>query len=472
VETAQQENYSFRVVRWFAVMAIIYLVIGALLGTYIAAELAWPKLNFDIHYLNFGRLRPLHSHIAIFAFGGCALMAAAFYTVQQTCRVRLWSSTLGWFVFWGWNLIMIYVVTTLNSGHLYSPAGYAALKMVIAIATAVVWAIFILNFSMTIIARTTERIHISNWFFLGMMVMATCLAVVKSATTPLLPADNYTQFSGALDAGSDYSLVLFLLTIGFLGAMYHFLPQQTSRPIYSNRLAVVHFLALMIGCIWLGIQFQTYFAVPAWIGSLGGAVSLAVLLSSVGAVINFIMIVSGDWTKLRTDYVLRFLILALVFFAISIGQNPVFSFNMSDDLSNYTDWTAGSGHSDSLGLVIMIIGGAIYPMIERLWNIRIYSARLVNLHLWVFFIGITVYFSAMKLASIAQGLMWRAYDEHGNLAYTFAESVEAMHPYYIARAIGGILFWAGTVFMLYNTTMTIRLAARQRRDRTEATQAS
>jgi cytochrome c oxidase cbb3-type subunit 1 len=468
VETTQGENYNVGVVRWFAVMAVIYLALGSLVGVYIAAELAWPAINFDISYLTFGRLHPLHVHLVIFAFGGCALMAAAYYSVQQTCGVRLWSNRLGWVGFWSWNLIMIYTVATVLFGPLHTTAEHAALVGRIEIAGALVWATFILNFLTTIITRKTGHIYLSNWFFLGMMVMIIGLYLAYGSSIPMAPNDTFTSLIGIQHLGRDHSLVLFLMTVGFLGALYYFLPQQISRPIYSNRLAIIHFWVLMIGCVWLGIHYQNYVTPPHWIGSLGGVVSKAIFLSILGAVINGVMTLSGNWNKLRSDYILRFLILSLVFYALSNFLNPFAPLNMADGLSSYTDWTVGTRHSGALGWIAMVGCGAIYHMVEKLWNTRMYSARLVNLHFWLFCIGAIIYSLSMYIAGIMQGLMWRAYDEYGNLAYTFAESIEAMHPYYIMRTIGGILFCAGIVFMLYNSIMTIRQATGQRKNDTEA----
>jgi cytochrome c oxidase cbb3-type subunit 1 len=260
------------------------------------------------------------------------------------------------------------------------------------------------------------------------------------------------------------------MTVGFLGALYYFLPQQISQSIYSNRLAIIHFWVLMIGCVWLGIHYQKYITPPHWIGSLGGVVSKAIFLSILGAVINGAKTLSGNWMKLRSDYILRFLILSLVFYAISNFQNPFASLNMAGGLSSYTDWTVGTGHSGALGWIAMVSCGAIYHMVEKLWNTRMYSARLVNLHFWLFAIGTVIYNLSMYIAGIMQGLMWRSYDEDGTLAYTFTESVEAMHPYYIARAIGGLIYLAGVLVMLYNTIMTTRQAAGRHRENTEGVQ--
>ncbi len=459
METARAEQYNFGVVRAFAVMAVVYLVVGALVGVYIASELAWPALNFDSPYLSFGRLRPLHTNAVIFAFGGSTLMATAFYSVQRTCGVPLWSNALAWFTFWGWNLIIVSAVITLPLG-LTSGKEYAELEWPIDIAIALVWIAYTVTFVMTVANRKTSHIYVSNWFFMGMMVMITYLHVVNSLAIPVSAFDSYSIFSGVQDAMIQWwwghNAVGFFLTAGFLGIMYYFIPKQANRPVYSYRLSVLHFWGLMFGYVWLGAHHLQYTALPDWTGSLGAAVSLAMIIPSWGGAINGMMTLSGAWHKLRTDYVLRFMIMALAFYAMSTFEGPVMSLKTVNALSHYTDWTIGHVHSGALGWVAMVSMGAIYHMVTRLWDREMYSIKLVNLHFWLTTIGTAVYITAMWVSGIMQGLMWRAYDEFGTLAYTFAESVEAMHPYYVMRAMGGLIFLTGAVIMLYNIVMTIR----------------
>jgi len=462
---ATTEKYNFEVVRWFTIMAVVYLVVGTLVGTYVASELAWPVLNFDMAELSFGRLRPLHTNAVIFAFGGCVLMATAFYSVQRTCGVSLWSDKLAWFTFWGWNLVIVGAVITLPLG-LTQGKEYAELEWPLDILIAVVWLAYSFNFAMTIAKRKTSHIYVSNWFFLGMMVMITYLHVVNSLAIPVNLYKSYSLFSGVQDAMIQWwyghNAVGFYLTAGFLGIMYYFVPKQAGRPVFSYRLSVIHFWALMFGYVWLGAHHLQYTALPDWTGSLGAAVSLAMIIPSWGGAVNGMMTLSGAWDKLRTDYILRFLIMSLAFYAMSTFEGPVMSSKTVNALSHYTDWTVGHVHSGALGWVAMVGAGALYHLIEKLWNTRMYSAQLVNLHFWMATIGTVVYITAMWVSGIMQGLMWRDYDEFGTLTYTFAESVAAMHPYYALRAIGGLIFWSGAVVMLYNTVMTVRQAAGQR----------
>ena len=461
--TQVEEKYSFDVVRWFTVMAVVYLVVGTLLGVWIASELAWPVLNFDLAELSFGRLRPLHTNAVIFAFGGCTLMATAYYTVQRTCGVRLWSDKLAWFTFWGWNVVILGAVITLPLG-LTQGKEYAELEWPLDLLIAVVWLSYSINFVMTVAIRKTSHIYVSNWFFMGMMVMITYLHVVNSLAIPVELFKSYSIFSGVQDAMIQWwwghNAVGFYLTAGFLAIMYYFVPKQANRPVFSYRLSVIHFWALMFGYVWLGAHHLQYTALPDWVGSVGAAVSLAMIIPSWGGAVNGMMTLSGAWDKLRDDYVLRFLIMSLAFYAMSTFEGPVMAAKTVNALSHYTDWTVGHVHSGALGWVAMVAAGALYHMTMKLWNTEMYSAKLVNLHFWMATIGAVVYITSMWVSGIMQGLMWRDYDEFGTLTYTFAESVAAMHPYYAMRAIGGMIYWAGACVMLYNVIMTIRQANR------------
>ncbi len=458
---AKQEQYNYDIVKWFAYMACVYLVIGTGIGVWIASELAWPVLNFDNPYISFGRLRPLHTNTVIFAFSGCTLMATAFYVVQRTSGVRLWSDKLAWFTFWGWNLVWVGALITLPLGFTQSKE-YAEMEWPLDILIAAVWIAYMFNFIMTLSIRKNSHIYVANWFFLAMMIMITYLHVVNNLSIPVGVWKSYSIFSGVQDAMIQWwwghNAVGFLLTAGFLGIMYYFVPKQANRPIYSYRLSVIHFWALVFGYVWLGAHHLQYTALPDWTGSLGAAISLAMIIPSWGGALNGMFTLSGAWDKLRTDYILRFLIVSLAFYAISTFEGPVMASKTVNALSHYTDWTIGHVHSGALGWVAMISIGALYHMVERMWATRMYSVKLVNLHFWLATIGTAIYITAMWVAGIMQGLMWRAYDEYGNLAYTFVESVAQMHPYYAMRAIGGFIFFAGAVIMLYNVTVTIRQA--------------
>lgn len=461
MDTIAEKKYDLAVVRWFTIMACIYLVLGAGAGVYIASELAWPVLNFDIPYITFSRLRPVHTNLVIFGFGGCILMATAFYSVQRTCGVRLWSRSLAWFTFYGWNLIMVAMMITLPLG-LTQGKEYAEMEWPLDIMVAIVWLSYFFNFVMTISVRKSSHIYVSNWFFMGMMIMITYLHVVNSLAIPVGWFESYSIFSGVQDAMIQWwwghNAVGFFLTAGFLGIMYYFVPKQAERPVFSYRLSVLHFWSLMFGYVWLGAHHLQYTALPDWTGSLGAAVSIAMIIPSWGGALNGMLTLSGAWHKLRTDPILRFLIMSLAFYAMSTFEGPVMSIKTVNALSHYTDWTIGHVHSGALGWVAMVSIGAIYHLIPRLFHTQMYRHDWINLHFWLATLGTVIYITAMWVSGISQGLMWKAYDEYGTLLFSFAESVAAMHPYYVMRAVGGAIFLAGAILMLVNVILTIRQA--------------
>ncbi|MBT3431889.1 MAG: cytochrome-c oxidase, cbb3-type subunit I [Candidatus Thioglobus sp.] len=471
------EKYDLNVVKWFSIMSVVYLVVGALVGVYIAAELAWPFLNdlgTDTPYLQFGRLRPLHTNAVIYAFGGSALMASAFYIVQRTNQTRLWSNKMAWFTFIMWNLIIVSAVVSFPLGITQSKE-YAELEWPIDILITLAWASYMYNFVMTIHIRDRNKVphvYVANWFFLGMMVMVTYLHVVNSLVIPVGWFKSYSIFSGVQDAMIQWwwghNAVGFFLTAGFSGMMYYFVPKQAERPVYSYRLSVIHFWALMFGYVWLGAHHLQYTALPDWAGSLGATISLAMIIPSWGGALNGILTLSGAWERLREDYILRFLIMSLAFYAMGTFEGPVMSAKTVNALSHYTDWTIGHVHSAALGWNVMVAAGALYHMIEKIYNVKM-SQKLLGIHFWVHTIGTVVYIVAMWVSGIMQGLMWRAYDEYGTLAYTFAESVSAMHPYYAMRAAGGALVLLGAIVMLINVIITIRKAGQEQTSAQAAT---
>ncbi|HET8806948.1 MAG TPA: cytochrome-c oxidase, cbb3-type subunit I [Methylophaga sp.] len=457
-------TYHTQIVKYFTIMASIYLVLGTGVGVWIASELAWPWMNFDIPYITFGRLRPVHTNIVVYGFGGCTLLATAYYVVQRTCSTALWSNKMAWFTFWAWNLYVIGAIITLPLGITQSKE-YAELEWPLDIVLTAAWLAYTFNFIMTIRQRKMSHIYVANWFFLAMMIMFTYLHVVNSLAMPVGFWKSYSIFSGVHDAMVQWwwghNAIGFYLTAGFLGIMYYFVPKQANRPIYSYRLSVIHFWALIFGYVWLGAHHLQYTALPDWTGSLGAAISLAMIIPSWGGALNGMFTLSGAWDKLRTDYILRFLVVSLAFYAMSTFEGPVMASKTVNALSHYTDWTIGHVHSGALGWVAMVSIGALYHMTERLWNVRIYSVRMVNIHFWLATIGTAIYITSMWVAGIMQGLMWRAYDEYGNLAYTFVESVAQMHPYYAMRVMGGFIFFSGAVVMLVNIVLTVRQAIKQ-----------
>jgi len=453
--------YNMSVVRKFTVMTVVWGIVGMLVGLIIAAQLAWPALNLDLPWTSFGRLRPLHTNAVIFAFGGCALMATSFYIVQRTCRTTLAFPALASFVFWGWQTVIVLAAITLPLG-ITSGKEYAELEWPIDILIAVVWVAYAVVFFATIARRTTSHIYVANWFFSAFIITVAILHIVNSAAMPVTLFKSYSAYAGAMDAMIQWwyghNAVGFFLTAGFLGMMYYFIPIQAGRPVYSYRLSIVHFWALIAIYIWAGPHHLHYTALPDWTQSLGMVFSLILLAPSWGGMINGIMTLSGAWDKLRTDPILRFLIVALSFYGMSTFEGPMMAIKTVNALSHYTDWTIGHVHSGALGWVAMISIGSIYILVPRAFDkTSMYSTNLINIHFWMATIGTVFYIASMWISGVTQGLMWRAVNSDGTLTYSFVESVAASHPYYIIRAVGGALFLSGMFIMAYNVWKTIRM---------------
>ncbi len=454
-----ETTYNYRVVRQLAIMSVVWGVIGMLVGVIIAAQLAWPELNFGIPFLTYGRIRPLHTNAVIFAFGGCALMATSFYVVQRTCHVRLFSDKLAGFVFWGWQAIIVAAVVTLPQG-LTRGKEYAELEWPITIAIAVVWIAYAVVFFGTLAKRKVKHIYVANWFYGAFIIAVALLHVVNGASLPVSAFKSYSAYSGVQDAMVQWwyghNAVGFFLTAGFLGMMYYFIPKQAERPIYSYRLSIVHFWALIFTYMWAGPHHLHYTALPDWVQSLGMVFSLILLAPSWGGMINGVMTLSGAWHKLRSDPILRFLIVSLSFYGMSTFEGPMMAIKTVNALSHYTDWGIGHVHSGALGWVGFITIGSLYYLIPRLYGkTQMYSVKLIEVHFWTATIGVVLYISAMWIAGVMQGIMWRSFNDDGTLMYTFIEGVKATYPYYVIRLCGGALYITGMVTMAYNVTRTI-----------------
>jgi cytochrome c oxidase cbb3-type subunit 1 len=451
--------YNYKVVRQFAIMTVVWGVVGMLVGVVIAAQLLWPALNFDVPWLSYGRLRPLHTNAVIFAFGGSALFATSYYVVQRTSHARLFGDGLAAFTFWGWQAVIVLAAITLPLG-LTSGKEYAELEWPVDLLIAAVWVAYAVVFFGTLWKRKVQHIYVANWFFGAFILTVAVLHIVNSAAVPATLWKSYSAYAGAQDAMVQWwyghNAVGFFLTAGFLGMMYYFVPKQAGRPIYSYRLSVVHFWALIFTYMWAGPHHLHYTALPEWTQSLGMVFSLILLAPSWGGMINGIMTLSGAWHKLRDDPVLKFLIVSLSFYGMSTFEGPMMSIKTVNALSHYTDWTVGHVHSGALGWVGMISVGSIYYLIPRLFGqTQMYSVRLITLHFWIATIGIVLYIAAMWIAGVTQGLMWRAVNPDGTLTYTFVESTKASLPFYAIRLFGGLLYLSGMVVMAYNVWKTI-----------------
>ncbi|MBN3564812.1 cytochrome-c oxidase, cbb3-type subunit I [Aliamphritea spongicola] len=459
---AEHPTYNYKVVRQFAIMTVVWGIVGMAVGVLIASQLVWPALNFDTAWLTYGRLRPLHTNAVIFAFGGCALFATSYYVVQRTCQVRLISDKLAAFTFWGWQLVIVAAAITLPLG-ITSSKEYAELEWPIDILITIVWVAYAIVFLGTVKIRKTSHIYVGNWFYMAFIITVAVLHIVNSAAVPvsLSGFKSYSVYPGAIDAMVQWwyghNAVGFFLTAGFLGMMYYFVPKQAERPIYSYRLSIVHFWALIATYMWAGGHHLHYTALPDWTQSVAMVMSLILLAPSWGGMINGMMTLSGAWHKLRTDPVLRFLVVSLSFYGMSTFEGPMMSIKTVNALSHYTDWTVGHVHAGALGWVAMISIGAVYHMIPRLWGkAQMYSVGLINTHFWLATIGTVLYICAMWVNGILQGLMWRAVNEDGTLTYSFVEALEASHPGYFVRALGGAFFLTGMFLMAYNVWQTVR----------------
>jgi cytochrome c oxidase cbb3-type subunit I len=452
--------YNYKVVRQFAIMTVVWGVVGMSVGVLIAAQLLWPELNFNVPWLSYGRLRPLHTNAVIFAFGGSALFATSYYVVQRTAHARLFCDRLAAFTFWGWQAVIVLAAITLPMGYTQGKE-YAELEWPIDLLLAVVWIAYAVVFFGTLFKRRVEHIYVANWFFGAFILTVALLHIVNSAVMPATFWKSYSAYSGAQDAMVQWwyghNAVGFFLTAGFLGMMYYFIPKQAGRPIYSYRLSVVHFWALIFTYMWAGPHHLHYTALPEWTQSLGMVFSLILLAPSWGGMINGIMTLSGAWHKLRDDPILKFLIVSLSFYGMSTFEGPMMSIKTVNALSHYTDWTVGHVHSGALGWVGFITMGSLYYLLPRLsGRPQMHSVPAMNLHFWVATIGIVLYISAMWIAGVMQGLMWRAVGEDGTLTYTFVESVKATYPFYAIRLLGGLLYLSGMLIMAWNVFMTVR----------------
>jgi cytochrome c oxidase cbb3-type subunit 1 len=460
IKSLEIPQYNDEIVKKFTIAAVFWAIVGFLAGLYIALQMAFPGLNFE-PYLTFGRLRPLHTSAVIFAFGGNVLFATSYFVVQRTCTTRLWGDGLANFTFWGYQAFIVmaalgYVFGVTQGKEYAEPEWYADLWL------AIVWVVYLVVFLMTLSKRKEPHIYVANWFFLAFIVTVAVLHIVNGISVPvsLTSLKSYPLWGGVQNAliqwWYGHNAVGFFLTAGFLGIMYYFVPKRANRPVYSYRLSIIHFWSLIFIYIWAGPHHLHYTALPDWAQTLGMTFSIILWMPSWGGMINGLMTLSGAWHKLREDPVLKFMIISLAFYGMSTFEGPIMAIKEVNALSHYTEWTIGHVHSGALGWVAFISFGAIYHLVPVLWKKKeLYSLKLVNMHLWIATIGIVFYISAMWIAGVMQGLMWRSYDSLGFLEYSFVETVMAMHPFYIIRALGGVLFLGGALIMVYNIWKTI-----------------
>ncbi len=459
--------YFDDVVKKFVLAAVFWGIVGFIAGDYIAWQLAFPALNLDLEWTTFGRLRPVHTSAVIFAFGGNALIGTSFYVVQRTCRASLFGgAAMGNIVFLGYNAFIVMAALSYVLGGSQGRE-YAEPEWYIDLFLTVVWVLYLITFAGTIMKRREAHIYVANWFYMAFILTIAMLHIGNNLALPvaLFGGDSwwksYPLFGGVQDAMTQWwyghNAVGFFLTAGFLAMMYYFVPKRAERPVYSYRLSIVHFWALIFLYIWAGPHHLHYTALPDWAQTLGMTFSIMLWMPSWGGMINGLMTLSGAWDKLRTDPVIRFLVASVAFYGMSTFEGPMMSIKAVNSLSHYTDWTIGHVHSGALGWVAFVTFGSFYYLVPKLWGRKeLYSLRLVGVHFWTATIGIVLYITAMWISGIMQGLMWRAYDSLGFLQYSFIETVAAMHPYYIIRALGGVMFIIGALIMAYNMYRTIK----------------
>ncbi len=455
-------EYDLKVIKAGVIASVFWGIVGFLAGDTIAFQLAYPDLNFDTSFINFGRLRPLHTSAVIFAFGGNVLLATSFYVVQRTCKARLPGVFSSWFVLGGYQLFIVVAATGYLMGATQGKE-YAEPEWYTDIWLTIVWVVYLLVFLGTLWKRREPHIYVANWFYLAFIVTVAMLHIVNNLTVPVswTSSKSYILFAGVQDALTQWwyghNAVGFFLTAGFLAIMYYFVPKRANRPVYSYRLSIVHFWSLIFMYIWAGPHHLHYTALPDWAQTLGMTFSIMLWMPSWGGMINGLMTLSGAWDKLRTDPVLRMLVVSIAFYGMSTFEGPVMSIKAVNSLSHYTDWTVGHVHSGALGWVAYVSFGALYCLVPWLWNrTQLYSLKLVSYHFWISTFGILLYITSMWVSGILQGLMWRAYDDLGFLEYSFVETVEAMNPFYWIRAIGGAFFVIGSLIMAYNLWRTAR----------------
>jgi cytochrome c oxidase cbb3-type subunit 1 len=470
---ALQSQYDDDPIRWGVIATMFWGIAGFLVGLIIALQLAFPALNLNLEYTTFGRLRPLHTSAVIFAFGGNALIATSFYVVQRTCRARLAFPSLARFVFWGYQLFIVLAATGYLMG-VTEAKEYAEPEWYVDIWLTIVWVSYLAVFVGTIVKRKEPHIYVANWFYLSFIITVAMLHLVNNLSMPvsIFGSKSYSAFAGVQDALTQWwyghNAVGFFLTAGFLAMMYYFVPKQAERPVFSYRLSIVHFWALIFLYIWAGPHHLHYTALPDWAQTLGMVFSIILWMPSWGGMINGLMTLNGAWDKIRTDPIIRMMVMALAFYGMSTFEGPMLSIKAVNSLSHYTDWTIGHVHSGALGWNGMITFACLYYLFPRLWGrSRMYSLRMINWHFWLSTLGIVFYASAMWVAGIMQGLMWREYGADGYLVYSFAETVAAMFPMYLIRAFGGLLYLSGALVMVYNVWMTVAGHLRDEKPMTE-----
>tara|TARA_R110002072_G_scaffold534_2_gene3575 strand:- start:111623 stop:113782 length:2160 start_codon:yes stop_codon:yes gene_type:complete len=460
--TLEQFSYDDNNVKLFIYATLIWGVVALFLGVTIAFQLASWEFNFGLPWTTFGRLRPLHTNAAIFAFVGNAVFAGIYFSIQRLLKARLFSDLLTKIHFWGWQIIIVLAAVTLPLG-ISSAKEYAELEWPIDIMVAGIWVVFAINFFMTIKRRRERHIYVAIWFYIATVITVAILYIVNNLEIPVDLMKSYSVYAGVQDAlvqwWYGHNAVAFFLTTPFLGLMYYFIPKAVNRPVYSYRLSIIHFWSLIFVYIWAGPHHLLYSALPEWVQTLGMAFSVALWAPSWGGMINGLLTLRGAWDRVRREPILKFLATAVTFYGMATFEGPLLSIKSVNGLAHYTDWIVGHVHSGTIGWNYMMVAGILYYMVPKIWKTELYSVKLANFQFWTATIGLLMYIVSMWVAGITQGLMWRAIDESGKLVYpNFVETVVKIVPMYWVRAFGGTLILLGFIAMVYNLYKTIRLS--------------
>jgi len=465
-------SYDNEIVRKFTIATVVWGLVGMLVGILIATQLFAPAFNFNIPFLTFGRIRPLHTNAVIFAFVGNAIFMGIYYSLQRLCKARMFSDMLSNIHFWGWQLIIVAAAITLPLGYTTSKE-YAELEWPIDIAIALVWVAFGLNMFGTIIKRREKHMYVAIWFYIATWVTVTVLHVVNSIEVPATFLKSYPIYAGVQDAlvqwWYGHNAVAFFLTTPYLGLMYYFLPKAANRPVYSYKLSIVHFWSLVFLYIWAGPHHLLYSALPDWAQSLGTVFSIMLIAPSWGGMINGLLTLRGAWDRVRESPILKFMVVAVTAYGMATFEGPMLSLKNVNAIAHFTDWIISHVHIGALGWNGFLTFGILYWLVPKLWKTNLYSKKLANFHLWIGFLGIVFYALSMWFAGITQSLMWKQFTPLGVLQYpNFLETVLQIVPMYIIRMIGGTLYFVGVIVMVYNLVKTAKQGSFAKEEPAEA----
>jgi len=465
-------SYDNEIVRKFTITTVVWGLVGMLVGILIATQLFAPALSFNIPFLTFGRIRPLHTNAVIFAFVGNAIFMGVYYSLQRLCKARMFSDMLSNIHFWGWQLIIVAAAITLPLGITTSKE-YAELEWPIDIAIALVWVAFGLNMFGTIIKRREKHMYVAIWFYIATWVTVTVLHVVNSIEVPVTFLKSYPIYAGVQDAlvqwWYGHNAVAFFLTTPYLGLMYYYLPKAANRPVYSYKLSIVHFWTLVFLYIWAGPHHLLYSALPDWAQSLGTVFSIMLIAPSWGGMINGLLTLRGAWDRVRENPILKFMVVAVTAYGMATFEGPMLSLKNVNAIAHFTDWIIAHVHVGALGWNGFLTFGILYWLVPKLWKTNLYSKKLANFHFWIGFLGIVFYALSMWFAGITQSLMWKQFTPLGVLQYpNFLETVLQIVPMYIIRMIGGSLYFVGVIVMVYNLVKTAKQGSFAKEETAEA----